>query len=167
MIRDVLLLGNPSLRQPCNPVTCAGLPAAREAAQDLRETLVDLRRRLGFGRGLAAPQIGSRLRVVSLLWPADMILFNPKIVTAEGEQWVWDDCFSIPGLMMRVRRALSVTATYADSRGEEAELRAEGAAAELLQHEIDHLDGILALDRVDTMADVMVREEWRRQFRPE
>lgn len=167
MIREILLLGNPALRRPSDPVTDPGAEAVIAAAADLRETLLDLRRRFGFGRGLAAPQIGFPLRLISLVWPADLTLINPRIVASDGRQWVWDDCFSIPGLMMRVRRARAVSVAYVDIRGDQAELEAEGAAAELLQHELDHLDGVLALDRVKTMTDIMVRGEWQRQFRPE
>lgn len=165
MIREVLLLGNPSLRRPADPIPGNEAGAAHAAAADLRETLLDLRRRFGFGRGLAAPQIGLPLRMVSLIWPDDRTLINPRVVAAEGEQWVWDDCFSIPGLMLRVRRPRAVKVAYFDLRGNQAELEAEGAAAELVQHELDHLDGILVLDRVESIADIMARGEWQRQFR--
>lgn len=166
MVREVILLGNPVLRQPSSLVTDVGCADAGRVIADLHDTLVDLRRRYGFGRGLAAPQIGVNLRIVSLIWPEDMTLINPRIIGHSGEQLVWDDCFSTPGLVMKVTRPKGVTVAYLDEHGLHQELRAADSAAELLQHELDHLDGVLAIDRVQHMTNIMMRTEWERQGRP-
>jgi peptide deformylase len=93
-------------------------------------------------------------------------IINPEIVWASDRSFeLWDDCFSFPDLMVRVERATAVRVAYQDERGERLTLEAEGDLSELLQHEIDHLDGVLAVQRAVSPQALMTRREWERQFR--
>ncbi len=162
-VRDLLLLGNPLLWQPSAPVTLGG-PEVTEIIQDLAATLADFRERKGFGRAIAAPQIGRHARIVFLSAGEARALLNPTIVWRSDEQMeLWDDCFSFPDLLVRVRRSVEVRVRYQDERGAEHELSARNQLSELLQHEIDHLDGVLATDRaIDARSIAMRSEVFRR-----
>ncbi|MCI0524497.1 MAG: peptide deformylase [Acidobacteria bacterium] len=147
-VREILLLGNPELWRPSSPVVNVHSRETRELISDLAATLDDFREKNGFGRGIAAPQIGVGRRVIFINVGESFPLINPTITRASRETMeMWDDCFSIPNLMIRVRRHVEVDVTYTDDRGERRVMKAQGALSELLQHEIDHLDGILATDR--------------------
>jgi len=151
-VREILLLGNPQLWQPSSLVTDVHAAEPRQIIGDLAATLSDFRERQGFGRAIAAPQIGAHQRILFVkmtdgsFGPAPLI--NPAIIRASEETMeLWDDCFSFPDLMVRVRRHVEVDVSYLDERGQQRIVAARGDLSELLQHEIDHLDGILATDR--------------------
>ena len=94
-------------------------------------------------------------------WP----LINPEIIDIGTDDFtVWDDCFSFPNLMIRVARAYRIRIRFQDLKGETREIDLEGDRAELLQHEIDHLDGVLAVDRAHAMDPFCLREEWNRWY---
>jgi peptide deformylase len=138
-------------------------PAVRLVADGLQDTLRDLRARHGLGRGLAAPQIGAPIRLVYVEVNEPLFLVNPEIVdVGESDFSVWDDCFSVPNLLVRVMRAYRIVVRYQDLRGKSHELTAEKDLAELLQHEIDHLDGVLMLDRAIGLDPFCYREEWNK-----
>jgi peptide deformylase len=162
-VRDLLLLGHPLLWQPAAPA----VPGSRDVTEivaDLAATLADFRERKGFGRAIAAPQIGESVRIVYMNAGEPRALLNPVIVARSEEQMeLWDDCFSFPDLMVRVRRSVSVTVRYQDERGAERELVAKNQLAELLQHELDHVEGLLATDRaIDPRSFAMRSEVMRR-----
>ena len=164
-IHRILLLGDPVLRMRSEPVTNYRSPAVRLVATDLRETLRDLQARHGRGRGLAAPQIGAPIRIVYIHIDEPWLLLNPEIVDVGTEDFlVWDSCFSFPDLMVQVQRAHRIRVKYTDRRGEEQTVEAEGALAELLQHEIDHLDGVLTVDRAAGLDPFCLRGEWNKQY---
>ena len=151
-IREILLLGNPQLWRPSEAVTDVRATETREIISDLAATLDNFRADHGFGRAIAAPQIGEHRRILFVnmrdgsFGPAPLI--NPQIVRASFEQMeLWDDCFSFPDLMVRVRRHVEIGVAYLDESGQQQTITAQGDLSELLQHEIDHLDGILATDR--------------------
>ena len=147
-VREILLLGNPELWRPSSPVISVNSRETRELIGDLAATLDNFREQNGFGRGIAAPQIGVGSRVIFLNVGESFPLINPTITRASREMMeLWDDCFSIPNLMIRVRRHVEVDVSYTDERGVQHTMKASGALSELLQHEIDHLNGILATDR--------------------
>jgi peptide deformylase len=103
------------------------------------------------GVGLAAPQLGILLRVI-VVAPDDMrptALINPKIVKLEGEQIGQEGCLSIPGLYGDVKRAATVEVEAYDRKGRAITIELEGLPARVVQHEIDHLDGVLFIDKVD------------------
>jgi len=168
MIREVLQLGNPILREKCAVVDNPADPAIRELAADLRDTVRDWRRRTGYGRAIAAPQLGALQRVVVLDLPRQLVLVNPEIVERSPETViVWDGCLSFLFLFLQVVRHRSIRVRYGDLKGATHELLAgeEGNLSELLQHEIDHLDGILALDRMADPSSLCSREEFEKRHR--
>jgi len=150
-IRETIQLGNPLLRMPSEYVKD---PAAQEIAQlaeDLGDTLAEWRSRTGYGRGIAAPQIGVLKRVVFIRMPGEepRVLVNPEIVWQSPETFrVWDACLSYFVLFFEVQRARRLRVRYQDLTGGWHELAAEDDLAELLQHELEHLEGRLAIDLV-------------------
>lgn len=162
-IHRIRLLGDPILRTRCEPITKPRSTAVRVILDDMRETLRDWQSRFGSGRAIAAPQIGAPVRMVYVEMDTPWPLINPEIVDIGTEDFtVWDDCFSFPSLMVRVARAYRIRVQYQDIKGDGHEVDLEGDRAELLQHEIDHLDGVLAVDRTHGLDPFCLREEWNR-----
>lgn len=169
-LREIVQLGNPLLRQRCAPVTDPGATAIRELAQDLSDTLAHWRKHTGYGRGIAAPQIGVLQRVIFLRLPGEPAwpMINPEIVwQSEEKVVVWDACLSFLSIFMKVERSAQIRVRWQDFSGvwHETEAGPEKDLAELLQHEIDHLDGILAVDRMTDIKTLCTREEFERRFR--
>jgi peptide deformylase len=169
-IREVLQLGNPKLREIAGRVADPASEEIRSLVEDLADTLLYWRTSTGYGRAIAAPQIGSGLRVIFLKlpdgepWP----MVNPEITWRSDERIVvWDACLSFLSIFMRVERHRDIEVRYQDLRGEWHEVRAgqERNLSELLQHEIDHLDGILAVDRVVDNRTICTREEFEKRYR--
>ncbi len=147
-VREILLLGNPLLLKPCEAVGEDELDQAQQVAQDLHDTLADFHARCGWGRGMAAPQIGVLKRMVCLQVDRPLTLLNPEFSEpSEDMQILWDDCMSFPDLLVQVRRHKRLRLTYRDLDWAVHSLHLDGAMAELLQHEVDHLEGILAVMR--------------------
>jgi peptide deformylase len=168
-IRRILELGDPRLWRRAEAVADPASPEVRALLRDLDDTLADFRARSGFGRGIAAPQIGVGLRVIRLVVPGGFAgdLLDPRIAPVGDERFqLWDDCFSLPGLLVRVERWRRVRVDYSDETGAPRSLVAEDDLAELVQHEADHLDGILATDRAISPRALTTRAEWERAGRP-
>jgi peptide deformylase len=166
-IHRIRLLGDPILRAKCEPITKPKSTAVRVIMDDMRETLRDWQSRFGSGRAIAAPQIGAPVRMVYVEMDQPWTLINPEIVDIGNEDFeVWDDCFSFPNLLVRVSRAYKIRVKYQDLKGEWTEVEVEGDRAELLQHEIDHVDGVLAVDRPHGLDPFCLREEWHRLHGP-
>lgn len=168
--REVLQLGNPLLREPCAPVAEPAAPEVAALVADLADTLAHWRATTGYGRAIAAPQIGVLERVVFLRLPGrePWPLVNPEIVRRSDQTMVvWDACLSFLSIFMQVRRHCAITVRYQDLGGawHEAEAGLEDDLAELLQHELDHLDGVLALDRVEDVKTIVTREEFEKRYR--
>ncbi|MBL8219580.1 MAG: peptide deformylase [Bryobacterales bacterium] len=163
-VRRILQLGDPLLRSISQEVT---QPEAVLA--DLRDTLHAFQATHGFGRGISAVQIGEPVRVIYIeIDGRAYSLVNPRYEVLSAETFLlWDDCFSFPNLMVKVRRSVTVRIAYRDADGSPRTLEASGPFAELLQHEMDHLDGILAVDRAIDRESFLTREEWLRQGRPQ
>lgn len=165
--RRILLLGEAKLWRRCAPVRGIAAPATRRAVRDLQDTLADFRKRNGFGRGIAAPQIGVLKRIIYIYFPKegiDSALINPRIVWQGAEKVeLWDDCFSFPDLLVKVERAREIQVEYISIDGENCLVAAQGDLSELLQHEIDHLDGILAVERAIDGKSFALRSEWKRE----
>ena len=147
-VREILIMGNPDLWEVSVPVRREEMDRMLQVAEDLHDTLLAFRRRHGFGRAIAAPQIGVRKRLVYAYLDEPALFINP-VFTEESEQTVilWDDCMSIPGLKVRVERCAAIRLEYLDREFKQRVERLSGDRSELLQHEIDHLDGILAINR--------------------
>ena len=170
MVRTVLQLGDPALRQVCSTVSDATTPEIRALVSDLSDTLAFWRDTTGYGRGIAAPQIGVSRRVIFLRLPGEepWPLINPEITERSAERIVvWDACLSFLSIFMQVERNRDITVRYQNLEGEWQEIRAGELRnlSELLQHEIDHLDGILCLDRVTDLKTICTREEFERRYR--
>jgi peptide deformylase len=164
-IRPIRLLGDPILRADCEAIVHPKSAAVRVVADDLQETLHDVKSRNNRGRALAAPQIGAPVRVVYVELDDPLLLINPEITDVGATDFmVWDDCFSIPNLLVRVQRAHRIKVTYQDIAGKSHEIEAAEGMAELLQHEIDHLDGVLMIDRPSGLDPFCSREEWNKQY---
>src|SRR6185295_6049186 len=147
--RAILVEGDPRLRGLAQPVTGISADLTAEIAQ-LAATLAAFRRRHGFGRALAAPQLGIPRRIILVdLGAGPFVVMNPEISDRSAETFeVWDDCFSVPDRLVRVRRHCSISLGYRDERFRPRRWdRLPPDLAELLQHEIAPLDGILMTDR--------------------
>jgi peptide deformylase len=164
-VHRILQLGDPILRHISRPVAHA--TSAHATIRDLRDTLHEFQRTHGFGRGISAIQIGSPLRVIYLEFEgAELPLINPEYEWLSEEKFrLWDDCFSFPDLLVWLERSQSLRLRYTDPHGHHQTLDAAGPLAELIQHEMDHLDGILAIDRAKPPHGLATREEWTRQTR--
>jgi peptide deformylase len=162
--RRILQLGDPLLRTVSAPAM-----APSEAVPifgDLRDTLHEFRRTHGFGRGISAIQIGAPLRLIYIEFEGvTYAIRNPEYeFQSEAKFRLWDDCFSFPGLLVYLERSQSVRVRYEDEEGKMRLVEAVGALSELLQHEIDHLDGILAVDRAIDRSSLCTREEYVRSI---
>lgn len=157
----ILLLGDPQLRQRCLPVTDFGSPEFREHGLRLKGALERFRGEHGFGRAIAAPQIGVPLRMIAMnLGEGSFLLVNPELANPSAKRFtLWDDCMSFPWLMVRLERHLSVDLHYRDEQGNLiSRVSVAQDVSELLQHEVDHLDGVLALDRAMDRDSIVARQ---------
>src|SRR5437762_13836792 len=119
-IRPILQLGDPLLREKCAPVHDATAPDIRDLVADLNETLAHWRAKTGYGRGIAAPQIGVLQRVIFLRLPGEdpWPLINPEIIYRSLEKIVvWDACLSFLSIFMQVERHRDITVRYQDLQG--------------------------------------------------
>lgn len=165
-IREVLQFGNPALRARCSPIESRG-PDPR-ILTDLRDTLKHLQRTEGRGRGLAAPQIGYQVRAIYINTPArEEFILNPEVVNRSEETFeVMDGCFSAAlSFFGPVLRHRWVEVRYCDSIMAVRQELFHDEMSELIQHEMDHLDGILFIDRLADPSRIMTRREWERQYR--
>lgn len=148
MKQRILLLGDPLLYETSTEVTREELPALDPVIQDLHDTLMDFRARYQAGRAVAAPQIGVHKRLIYMYINEPTVLINPVLQFPDGERMaVRDDCMSFPGLYVDVERYKRCVVRYRDRGWVEQTLSLEGSLSELIQHEYDHLDGILATMR--------------------
>ena len=168
-VRRIRQLGDPVLRVRCEPVQDYKSAGTRLVADDLRDTLRTARKKYRMGRALAASQIGAPVRLVFVETEKQRwTMVNPEITDVGSDDFlVWDDCFCFPNLFVRVTRAYQATLTYTDLKGKPHTMQLQGAMAELLQHEIDHLDGILAVDRATGLDPFAFRTEWEKLHKPE
>ena len=159
MIREILKLGDERLYEISAPVTQEDFSQLPQWVEDLHDTLMEYRRVYGAGRAVAAPQIGIRKRLLYMYLDRPYVFINPTLTFPDEEQYeLLDDCMSFPGLMVRVRRYRRAVIRYMDMAQQQQEMALEGDLAELLQHEYDHLDGILATMRaVDDRSLIMAQ----------
>lgn len=159
MEREILLLGNPDLYLVSEEVKKEELEKLRPVYEDMFDCIRGIRRDYGFGRAIAAPQIGVRKRLICMLTDKAYVLINPNLEFVGDEMIeLMDDCMSFPGLLVKVRRYRHCILRYRDENWNLREMRMDDDMAELIQHEYDHLDGILATMRaVDNQSFVMRR----------
>lgn len=146
-VRKIMLAGEPVLKQVAEPVQKINREITT-LLKDMRETMQEAN-----GVGLAAPQVGVSLRVILIdagEGPVEYI--NPVLSDfSEEKEDMTEGCLSIPGYVGIVERSTGVTVTYKDRRGKERRLRAKGLLAQALQHEVDHLDGILYIEKAKSL----------------
>ena len=163
-IREILRLGNPILFEKCEEIEDFNSTITAQTIQDLKDTLLNFKKENGFGRGIAAPQIGVLKRIIHIDYQTEKLsgpLINPQIVRQSKERiQLWDDCFSFPDLMVKVERFKEIGVEFFNSSGEKTFINAMGDLSELLQHEIDHLDGILSVQRAIGSKAFAFRQEW-------
>jgi len=151
MKRDILVYPDPRLARQSEPIEEV-TPEVRKLAEDMIETMYE-----GDGIGLAAPQVGEccRLITVDITGPKlreDLrVILNPQIVAAEGEVDSEEGCLSVRELRAKVKRAEAVKVKGMDLDGNPVEIDADGILAICLQHEIDHLEGTLFIDRLSRL----------------
>ena len=156
-IRKILTSEEPVLRQKAKRVRKIDASTQR-LIDDMVETMRD-----APGVGLAAPQVGVSLRVIVVETPEDeedpqggtqLQLINPEILKSDGEQVGEEGCLSIPGYVGVVKRNEKITVKGLNRKGKEVKIKASGYLARVLQHEIDHIDGILFTDRLESPEDL-------------
>jgi peptide deformylase len=147
-VREILLLGDERLYTVSQPVGADQLTRAADCVADLRDTMLRFREKYGFGRAIAAPQIGEFRRIIYMdLGSRQYVFINPRLEFGEERFELWDDCMSFPGLEVRLSRFKRCKVYYQDLQGDDHLLELEDDLAELIQHEYDHLDGVLAVQR--------------------
>lgn len=150
MQQEILLLGNEELYEISKEIIKeAEEPGSlQQIEQDLHDTLLAYRERYHAGRAIAAPQIGIKKRILYMYIEEPILFINPRLTFPDEEQMeVLDDCMSFPGLYVRVMRYKRCVIHYLDRNFNPCEMALEGDLSELIQHEYDHLDGILATMR--------------------
>jgi peptide deformylase len=148
-VKEIHLLGDPILYEHCALVHENELVQVRAIALDLHDTMKAFRQMYGYGRAIAAPQIGVLKQVIYInTGELRQVIVNP-VISEPSEKMIelWDDCMSFPDLLVRVERHASCVVDYRNEFWEERSIRLKGDLSELIQHEIDHLHGILATMR--------------------
>lgn len=144
----ILPLGDPRLYQKCAPVRPDEVETLKPVIQDLHDIIFEFRARYNAGRAIAAPQIGCMKRLIYMHIDKPVVFFNPVLSNLSEEMFeLWDDCMCFPNLLVRLKRHRSMTITYRDERWVEHSWDMKDDLSELLQHEYDHLEGILATQR--------------------
>ena len=157
MEREILLLGDPRLYEIAEEVKKEELESLKPVFTDMFDCIKAIRRDYGFGRAIAAPQIGVGKRLICILTDRPYVIINPALeFLGDDTMELMDDCMSFPNLLVRVRRYRHCILHYRDENWLEQTMRIDDDMAELIQHEYDHLDGILATMRaIDNKSFVM------------
>ncbi len=147
----ILLLGNPQLHNISAPIQKEELASLKPVIQDLHDILFEFKARFahyGAFRGIAAPQIGVMKRLIYMHIDKPVVFINPTLTDLSEDMFeIWDDCMCFPNLLVKLKRHRSCTVNYLDLDWQPQTMRLEGSLSELLQHEYDHLDGILSTQR--------------------
>jgi peptide deformylase len=160
-LEELVYLGDSRLYQVFPMVTREEMNLVPLWCEGMHKVIIAIRKKYGFGRAIAAPQLGIMKRMVYMFTDQPYVFINPIIENPSEELMeLWDNCMSFPQLDVRVRRHAGITVRYFDEHWQEQIWKMEGDYSELLQHEIDHLDGILCTMRaVDEKAF-----RWRKSF---
>ncbi len=170
-ILPIVELGNPILRQKAAPVSQINDPKIQTLIDDMFITSIE-----APGVGLAAPQVGHSVRLFVVtagedpdnpkdLFNTPQAIINPEIIKFSTETHEdWEGCLSIPGIRGKVNRATSLRVKYVDRNGNPMEVEVHDFIARIFQHENDHLDGLIFLDRMRSMASLMTEDEYQRSI---
>ena len=163
-VREIRLYGDPVLREPAEPIAEID-DEVRALAGDMLDTLAEAE-----GVGLAGPQVGASRRIIVVHPPPEdggerekpRVLINPEVTKKEGPQVVHEEgCLSIPGIYEMVKRPRRVHVRATGLEGHEFEIEATGWLSRILQHEIDHLDGVLFVDKIGPMKRALLKKRLR------
>ena len=163
-LRTILTFPHPVLRQKAKQVPAFD-DALKDLVTDMEETMYD-----APGVGLAAPQIGESLQLIVVNTARDedcretLVMVNPKISEKEGNQVDEEGCLSVIDLTASVKRSKKITVCYQDLEGEEQEMMAEDRFAVILQHEIDHLNGVLFIDHLSTLKRALYKKKVKKML---
>lgn len=147
-LEDLVLLGDPRLYEVCEPIAKEELPLVTDWVKNLHNVMEEIRAKYKFGRGIAAPQLGIMKRLIYVNTDHPVIIINPVFEDLSDEMFeLWDDCMSFPNLLVKVKRHKSLVMKYLDENWQEQSWYMEDALSELLQHEYDHLNGVLCTMR--------------------
>lgn len=148
-LKDILLLGDDRLYQVCAPLTAEDDDLIKDMVQDLHTAMMEFRARYKAGRAIAAPQLGYMKRLIYMnIKDIPTVFINPELVyKSEDMMELWDDCMSLPNLLVRLRRHRIIHIRFFDQDWKLHQWELTDDLSELLQHEYDHLDGILCTMR--------------------
>ncbi|MHC1704867.1 MAG: peptide deformylase [Tenuifilaceae bacterium] len=147
-LNDLLLLGNPILYEVSEPIQKSELSLVSTWVADLHNVMEEIRVKYHFGRAIAAPQLGIMKRLIYMNIDKPTVIINPEYTYMSNELFeVWDDCMSLPNLFVKVKRHKECTIKFMDENWQEKEMKLKDDLSELIQHEYDHLDGILCTMR--------------------
>ncbi len=149
-ILKVRTVPDPVLRRKAKRISAPD-PKVRKLIDDMLETTP-----AAGGVGLAAPQVGVSLRLVVITIPGEepLVLINPEVVKKAGEREVQEGCLSVPGYQGRIRRSQAVTVRARDRNWKERRIKGDELLGQVLEHEIDHLDGVLYIDHIQSPDDL-------------
>ncbi|MCD6327254.1 peptide deformylase [bacterium] len=161
--KPIVVYGDPVLLRRAEPVTKIDDDLIR-LVKDMQDAML-----ANFGVGLAAPQLGASLRVI-VLDTSDgkdpdqqLVLLNPELIDAHGESVAEEGCLSLPGFVTEMSRAASVVVRGLSIEGKAIEIEAEGLPARALQHEIDHLNGILIIHSLNPLQRDLFERKWKQR----
>ena len=167
MVYKIVKYPDPILEQKCEPVTAFDTPELQQLVADMFETMYASK-----GVGLAAPQIGisERITVIDCApategEPNPIVLINPEVILKEGKQVGEEDCLSIPGFREDVSRAKKAVVRALNVKGETIEVSGEDLLARAMQHEIDHLNGILFLSHLSPLKRDLIKRKIKKLIR--
>jgi len=166
-VKEILLIGNPLLREKSQNVATFD-SSLKRLVSDLKDTLTDFQQRKKIGRAIAAPQTGVFQKVIYIhIASRSFALINPEITWKSDETFeVWDSCFSFDvAFFVKTERFKSITVKYQNEKGKMIEEFFQDDLSELMQHEIDHLYGILATDHLKSTKDIILRDEWEKRYK--
>ena len=147
-LKDLVLLGDPRLYEVCAPVQKSELPLLSTWVADLDNVMKEIRAKYNFGRAIAAPQLGIMKRLIYMNIDKPCIFINPELTYLSEETFeLWDDCMSFPNLLVKIKRHKAITIKFLDEHWQPQEWHLTDDLSELLQHEYDHLNGVLCTMR--------------------
>jgi peptide deformylase len=159
-VQDIIYLGNPKLYEESSKVKHEELEDLKGVIEDMADTLMEFRDEYGWGRAISAPQIGVMKRIVYMHVNEPVVLINPVIkLRSRRKTLVWDDCMSCPDLLVEVKRYRRCKVEYRDINWQKRSMYLEGKLATLMQHEVDHLQGILITQKAISDKSFALRSE--------
>jgi peptide deformylase len=159
-VKGILLLGNPKLYESCTPVKKEELKGIKNVVADLHDTLMAFKKKYKAGRAIAAPQIGVMKRLVYMNIKSPVVFINPVLEDFSRQTiQLWDDCMSFPDILVKVKRYQNCRVTFRDLKWKKHSMILVEDLSELIQHEVDHLNGVLAIQRAIDSKSIILKSE--------